>query len=123
MAVKVPAIYNSLQNAVSRYISKIEEKHPKLSHQIMSCLLSAPKAKAQEYLHVDYKPHTWTKHPDEQPVSAIIAVESFSLDIVASEDKKELETVTVHPGNMIIFTNKCIHRGGKNVKKEYVCCV
>ncbi len=30
-----------------------------------------------------------------------------------------MQIVTVDPGNMIVFTNKCIHRGGADPNNEY----
>ena len=109
MEVNENSIYKSVKNALSWYIDKIQENHPKLPCQIMTCLLSGPKAIAQMLLHVDYKPETWINPPDEQPVSAILAIEAFSLDIVKQENKKKLETVIGPPGKMIIFSNKCVH--------------
>jgi ectoine hydroxylase-related dioxygenase (phytanoyl-CoA dioxygenase family) len=84
----------------------------------MTCLRSAPNAKAQQFLHVDYSLETQNKNPGEQPVSAMIAIEAFTLDIVESESEEKLSHITLSPGEMILFTNKCIHRGGANTKKK-----
>ncbi len=85
---------------------------------VMTCLRSAPNAKAQQFLHVDYSLETQNKNPGEQPVSAMIAIEAFTIDIVANKKKEKLRKVTFDPGDMIIFTNKCIHRGGANTSKK-----
>jgi hypothetical protein len=119
MCIDASSIYDTVHKASSWYVKTINNYHPKLTHQVMSCLLSGPKAKSQDYLHVDYNLQTWNRKPDEQPISVLIAIEPFSLEIVCAEDKEELELVTVNPGCMIVFINKCIHRGGANTINKY----
>ncbi len=119
MKTNHPRLHDSLLKASSWYIETITHQYPKLTSHSFSSLLTSPNASAQEFLHVDYNLQTWSRSIDEQPVSAIIAIEAFTLDIVSSENRETLQTVTVDPGNMIVFTNKCIHRGGANPNNEY----
>ena len=114
-----PKLHNEVLEASEWYIKTIQPHYPNLTTYKVTNLLSGPRAHAQANLHVDYLLQTQCRPIYEQPVSAIIAIEAFTLDIVESENIKKLKTVTVEPGNMIIFTNKCIHRGGANRVNKY----
>lgn len=46
-------------------------------------------------------------------------VQRMELDIVSCKTTEKLDTITVFPGSMIVFTNKCIHRGGANVTDQH----
>jgi hypothetical protein len=120
MKINHPQLHDSIVNASSWYIEKIQGQYPKLKSHSFTSLLTSPNAEAQHFLHVDYNLRTQSRAIDEQPVSAIIAIESFTLDIVEYENKSELKSLTVNPGDMIVFTNKCIHRGGANKTSKYV---
>ena len=107
-------LHDNILEEISWYKRKIEFLYPKLTSIVISVLLSEPKAPGQTLLHVDYDPKTQRLPPNMQPVSAIIAIEGFTLDVVRDEAKKKLTKVIVEPGDMIVFINKCIHRGGAN---------
>jgi len=56
---------------------------------------------------------------NQQPMSAIIAIEEFQLDIVSCKTVERLDIIKILPGNMVVFTNKCIHQGGANETDEH----
>ena len=86
---------------------------------MLNVLQSSPGAHAQEQLHLDYSTLCQVRPANQQPMSAIIAIEQFDLDIVSCKTTEKLDTVTILPGCMIVFTNKCIHRGGANQTVQY----
>lgn len=96
------------------YEKTIRRHYPKLNIIHLNALQSAPGAEEQNCLHLDYNILTQEKEVSSQPISAIIAIEQFRLDIVTDSSNKKLKTITVEPGDMIVFPNKCIHRGGPN---------
>jgi hypothetical protein len=96
------------------YEKAIRRHYPELNIIHLNALQSAPGAEEQNCLHLDYNILTQGKEVSSQPISAIIAIEQFRLDIVTDPSNKKLKTITVEPGDMIVFPNKCIHRGGPN---------
>jgi hypothetical protein len=103
----------------------LRKYHPHLFqlgwHEKCGAIKSLPGAESQYEghgykLHSDY-PDAMLKRPfDEQPLSIIFALDSFKFkylpDGCFSEDS--LVTATVERGQAVVFTNKCLHSGGKN---------
>ena len=85
----------------------------------MNVLQSCPGAESQELLHLDYSTLTQMRPANQQPMSAIIAIEEFQLDIVSCKTTKKLDNIKILPGHMVVFTNKCIHQGGANETDEH----
>jgi len=119
MKTQQPRLYESIKMASSWYIDRIKQCHPEMKIFDMNVLQSSPGAEAQEQLHLDYSTLSQMRPANQQPMSAIIAIEEFQLDIVSCHTTEKLDTVTILPGNMIVFTNKCIHQGGANETNQH----
>jgi len=119
MKTKQPRLYELIQKVSLWYINHIQQWHPEMKTFHMNVLQSSPGADAQDLLHLDYSTLCQLRPANIQPMSAIIAIEQFELDIVSSKTTETLDTVTILPGCMIVFTNKCIHRGGANQTDQH----
>jgi hypothetical protein len=119
MESQQPRLYDLIQKASWWYINRIQQWHPEMKIFQMNVLQSSPGAEAQEQLHLDYSTLCQLRPANQQPMSAIIAIEQFELDIVSCKTTEKLDTISVLPGSMIVFTNKCIHRGGANQTNEH----
>ena len=119
METQQPRLYRLIKEASWWYIKRIQQWHPEMQTFNMNVLQSSPGAHAQEQLHLDYSTLCQVRPANQQPMSAIIAIEQFDLDIVSCKTTEKLDTVTILPGCMIVFTNKCIHRGGANQTVQY----
>jgi hypothetical protein len=119
MKTRQPRLYESIQMASSWYIDRIKQWHPEMKIFDMNVLQSSPGAEAQEQLHLDYSTLTQMRPANQQPMSAIIAIEEFQLDIVSCKTTEKLDNVKILPGHMVVFTNKCIHQGGANETDEH----
>ena len=119
MKTRQPRLYESIQMASSWYIDRIKQWHPEMKIFDMNVLQSFPGAEAQEQLHLDYGTLSQMRPVNQQPMSAIIAIEEFQLDIVSCKTTEKLDNVKILPGHMIVFTNKCIHQGGANETDEH----
>lgn len=100
------------------YETTIRHYYPTLNIIHLNAIQSAPGADKQNCLHLDYNIQTQDKKVSHQPMSAIIAIEQFCLDIVTDPSNKDLKTVTVEPFDMIVFTNKCFHWRRPTVRRE-----
>ena len=119
MKTRQPGLYKSIETASSWYIDRIKQLHPEMKIFDMNVLQSCPGAESQELLHLDYSTLTQMRPANQQPMSAIIAIEEFQLDIVSCKTVERLDIIKILPGNMVVFTNKCIHQGGANETDEH----
>ena len=79
-------------------------------------LLSAPNAPDQEF-HFDYQDSTMNKDPEKQPISLIVAIDPFSLNIMNELEEDGSWTISsqyIMKCGCIFFPNKVQHGGGKN---------
>jgi hypothetical protein len=59
----------------------------------------------------------YTNRPaQQQPISIIVATDAFNFIYLPTKmsSRSELIHTTVSPGQMIMFTNNCLHSGGEN---------
>ncbi len=59
--------------------------------------------------------------PDERPISIIVAVDPFGLQYLPSQDiqRKDMKRLNVNQGEMVMFTNTCMHSGDTNESDNY----
>jgi hypothetical protein len=102
-------------------IRYVQMKYPKLIHTKGGEILSAPNAPAQidghnGKLHSDYTADV-SQHPlDEWPASIIVGIDPFALKYLPNKNmtRKDIWTVHVQEGEMVMFTNACLHSGDAN---------
>ena len=120
----------SLEKAIEAFMSRVvkailREYHPYFLkpgwHDKFGAIKSLPGAESQYEghgykLHSDYS-HEMLKKPfHDQPLSIIFALDSFEFIYLPDgcSSEKSLETPIVERGQAVVFTNKCLHSGGKN---------
>ncbi len=88
--------------------------------------MSAPNAPAQiggHYgkLHSDYTANVLEYPPDERPTSIIVAVDPFGLQYLPSQEmeRKDIKRLNVNQGEMVMFTNTCLHSDDTNESDNY----
>ena len=119
-------IYNYVMDELQYYITYAQMKFPKLIHVKGGAILSAPHAPAQidghnGKLHSDYTADVSQRPLDERPVSIIVAVDPFVLKYLPKDNmmRKEIQKICVRQGEMVMFTNACLHSGDTNESNEY----
>jgi hypothetical protein len=97
-----------------------------LKHVKGGAILSAPNAPAQidghnGKLHSDYTVNVLERPPDERPISIIVAVDLFGWQFLPSQEmkRKDIKRLTVNQGEMVMFTNTCLHSSDTNKSDNY----
>ena len=110
-----PTLYTKVKQYMSWYVKRVQKIYPSLIHVKYSIILSNPSAPAQT-LHFDYPDSVMNKDPERQPISLIVALDPFMLNIVTKREGTTPTTMFkfIEPGNCIFFTNKLEHGGAKN---------
>jgi hypothetical protein len=123
---KHPMIYNYVITELQDYITYIQQIYPKLKHVKAGAILSAPNAPAQinghnGKLHSDYTADVFVHPPDERPISIIVTVDPFGLQNLPSQEmkRKDIKRINVNQGEMVMFTNTCLHSGNTNESDNY----
>jgi hypothetical protein len=123
---KRPDIYEYVMNELHYYITYAQKKYPKLIYVKGGAILSAPNAPAQidghnGKLHSDYTADVCQRPLDERPVSIIVAVDPFALKYLPNGNmmRKDIQKICVRQGEMVMFTNACLHSGDTNESNEY----
>ncbi len=123
---KHPMIYNYVMMELRDCITYVQQIYPKLKHVKGGAMLSAPNAPAQidgHYgkHHSDYTADVCERPPDERPISIIVAVDPFGLQYLPSQEmkRKDIKRLIVNQGEMIMFTNTCLHSGDTNKSDNY----
>ena len=59
--------------------------------------------------------------PDERPISMIVSVDPFGLQYLPSQEmkRKDIKRLNVNQGEMVMFTNTCLHSGNTNESDNY----
>jgi hypothetical protein len=120
-------LYTYIKNTVKWYLSEIQVKYPALSIIKLGLIRSAPHARSQydgfsHRLHSDYPPNVNVLDLPLRPLSFIIAfLDGFDFMWLPHRMAKrcDIVTETVRPGQMILFSNNCLHAGGSNKHNEY----
>jgi hypothetical protein len=109
-----------------QYYTYVQQIYPKLKHVKGGAILSAPNALAQidghnGKLHSDYTLNVLERPPDERPISIIVAVDPFELHYLPSQEmkRKDIKRLNVNQGEMVMFTNTCLHSGDTNKFDNY----
>ncbi len=100
--------------------------YPKLKNVKGGAILSAPNAPFQidgHYgkLHSDYTANVLERPPDKRPVSIIMAVDPSGLQYLPSQamKTKDIQILNVNQGEIVMFTNTCLHSGDTNKSDNY----
>jgi hypothetical protein len=114
-------LYKYIEDSVKWYLSEINVKYPALNIISLGLIRSAPYAESQydglsQRLHSDYPSNANELDLHLRPLSFIIALDEFDFMYLPYRNAKRCDiiTETVRPGEMIVFTNNCLHAGGSN---------
>ena len=120
-------LYKYIKNEVKWYLSEIKIKCPALNISSLGLIRSAPLARSQydgfsQRLHSDYPSNVNALDLPLRPLSFIIALDEFDFMWLPHHNAKrcDIVTETVLPGQMILFSNNCLHAGGSN-KHNNIC--
>jgi len=123
---KHPDVHECVMDELEYYIEYVQKKYPKLVHVKGGAIMSAPHAPAQldgheGKLHSDYLADVSQRPLDERPVSIIVGIDPFAFKYLPSQSmmRKDIQTVHVREGEMIMFNNACLHSGDKNESNAY----
>jgi hypothetical protein len=123
---KHPMIYDYVMTELRDYITYVEQIYPKLNHVKGGAILSAPNAPVQidgHYgkLHSNYTADVLERPPDERPISIFLAVDPFRLQYLPSQEmkRKDIKRSNGNQGEMVMFTNTCLHSGDANESDNY----
>ena len=123
--VKRVALKVIVEKALKAYITIVQERYPTLKYFKVGALKSLPGAKSQyvghgRKLHSDYPQSVEELEPRFRPVSIIVGLNSFNFMWLNDRTSREsdIRKMTVYPGEMIMFTNHCLHAGGENNTNE-----
>ena len=114
-----------IEEALEGYIKIVQEKYPELKYYKVGAIKSLPGAPSQydghgRKLHSDYPQSVEELEPKLRPVSIIVGLNPSNfmwLPHITSR-QTEISEMTVKAGEMIIFTNNCLHAGGANNTNE-----
>ena len=73
--------------------------------------------------HTDYSDSVLDQPPKEQPMSIIIAFDSFSFLLkptIPNASAREYDEIIVKPGQAVAFTYEQLHAGGPHTGTEYI---
>ncbi len=119
-------IYDYVMMELQDYITYVQQIYLKLKHVKGGAILSTPNAPAQingHYgkLHSHYTADVLEPPPDERPISIIVAVDPFGLQYLPSQEmkRKDIKRLNVNQGEMVMFTNTCLHSGNTNESDNY----
>ena len=106
------------------YISK---QFPSLKYFRLGAIKTGPNAPSQyaghNYrLHSDFDDKVCSRFPEDRPLSFMMALDRFELISLPhnSLTRNDVVTTVVDPGEVVIFTNTCLHSGGENKTKKMV---
>jgi hypothetical protein len=114
-----------IETALEGYINIVQKKYPELKYCKVGAIKSLPGAKSQyeghcRKFHSDYPQSVEELEPNLRPVSIIVGLNPFNFMWLPHRKSRESEIreMTVNPGEMIMFTNNCLHAGGANDTNE-----
>jgi hypothetical protein len=123
---KHPVIYDYVIMELQDYITYVQQIYLKLKHVKGGAILSAPNAPVQidgHYgkLYSDYTADVLECPPDERSISITVAVNPFGLQHLPSQEMKrnDIKRLIVNQGEMVMFTNTCLHSGDTNKSDNY----
>ena len=73
--------------------------------------------------HTDYSNSVLNQPPKEQPMSIIMALDSFSFLLkptIPTTSGRDYDEITVEPGQAVAFTYEQLHAGGPHTGTEYI---
>ncbi len=107
--------------AMTWYVRYVQATYPVLKHVKYKALKTAPREGSQyrrhlDKLHSDYQVECRDRPPQQCLISIIVVPNDLQLIYLPTKfsSRKELVTTTVAPGQMVWFTNECLHLGGPN---------
>lgn len=120
-----PSKWSADLTAILHYAAKgvlqfLANAHPWLKQSQMTVIRSDPGAPSQREVagrfHQDYAPSTWEADFPYQPMSAILALDSFTLEYCMDErpERGPFMRLNVEAGHLVRFTNRLWHAGGAN---------
>jgi hypothetical protein len=115
------ALKETIEKALKGYITIVQERYPALRYCKVGAIKSLPGARSQYEghggkFHSDYPQSVEELEPRFRPVSIIVGLNPFNFMWLHDRKSRESEkrVMTVYPGEMIMFTNHCLHAGGEN---------
>ncbi len=118
---KHPLMYNYVMIELRDYITYVQQIYSKLNHVKGGAILSSLNTLAQIDGHYGKLPSNYTANvlerpPDERPILIIVAVDPFGLQYLPSQEmkRKDMKRLNVNQGEMVMFTNTCLHSGDTN---------
>ena len=119
------SIYTQVKHAIAPFINFIQSKYPALQEIKLGAIKSLPGCPSQysihgNKLHSDYMKDYNELLPGDRPMSFIIGLDNFNFIYLPQShlQRKELVSLTVPAGHMILFSNMCLHSGGENNSKH-----
>jgi hypothetical protein len=116
-----PNLETRVVMAMTWYVRYMQATYLALKHVKYVALKTAPQEASQyrrhsDKLHSDYQVECGDRPPHQRLISIIVALNAFHLIYLPTKlsSRKELVTTTVAPGQMVWFTDKCLHSGGPN---------
>jgi hypothetical protein len=107
------------------FLNDIRKENPILKYWKVGALRTAPGSRSQyekmdSQLHSDYSEEVLSRPKCKQPMSMIMALDSFEFIYKLDDDNKKINTMTVHGMQAIAFTNELFHAGGENKTGKHV---
>jgi hypothetical protein len=118
---ELPDLKTPVATAMTWYVRYVQATYLALKHIKYRALKTASREGSQyrihlDKLHSDYQLECRNRPPQQYPISIIVALNAFQLIYLPTKfsSRKELVTTTVAPGQMVWFTDECLHSGGPN---------
>jgi hypothetical protein len=125
-----PRNHAKVEKDMTLYVKYIQKMYPTLIHIKYRAVRTKPNEQSQysrhkNELHSDYTVDVTTRPTRQQPISMIVALDGFNFIYLPTKmsSRKELIYTAVSPGQMIFFTNDCLHSGGKNSTPNTLICL
>jgi len=122
-----PDALSAVEKAMKPYIQLVQEKYKALTEVKLGALRTFPNegsqySRHQHKLHSDYTTDCKNLPPHLRPISVIVSIDAFQIMYLPTKfDKRgDIVCTTIFPGQMIMFTDDCLHSGGPNKTDKIV---
>jgi len=122
-----PAALTVVTKAMKPYVKEVQDKYPALIHVKYGALRTFPAQESQysrhgNKLHSDYTMDCKDLPTARRPMSIIVALDAFRFMYLPTKHatRREMVKTTIFPGQMVMFTDDCLHSGGSNKTNKTV---
>ena len=122
-----PTALAVVTKAMKPYVKEVQNKYPALTHVKYGALRTFPDQGSQysrhgNKLHSDYTMDCKDLPPARRPMSIIVALDAFRFIYLPTKHstRREMVKTTIFPGQMVMFTDDCLHSGGSNKTNKTV---